>query len=751
MQRKHRDQVDGYIVKLYEKIASVPQQTSDKDAMFLIWMNFDYMDVIPVSDFHDFGKSLDAHDLKDREKFQSRQKMFIYPLGEDQGLILGDSVLKDAPLITLTFLDLERPLDMGIASDESSLQAKMIDCIECKNNVKGQLYGSLSIYDYVLVLRGKTYAELGQILSDYQKSLKDKNILLNKTYTIQGIDIKHSSSWKEEPDSDVSIRVSCKSYISSDQFYSDPVLKEALQEKYQVFSLMGKYDYDIMGKIKDTSKFIEFLGDSGEPSNLKKEIFKTNTRFMNLELDVENVVTKDLGQGSSEMSLKDDLDQWIESYLELNGLCPSIKESLLRLILRISQAITVVSRSGMKEDLRDLLFDFLAFLKIHQYEPENQDEFGEMINCINLLLDNRITAGMADFEMPHNVLRYSGADLKVLLAYSKYTDKLFSILQSYRRRETGSLKYVHLVTTGTGAKITATLYLGYCEQYRFININIPVNMLFEAQYVLPWITHEVGHFIRAGWKRCDRNAAYWKSVSRVLADKLYEYTNTDRLADFRNDIFLEQMADDLEGKKFDIYRENVYQYCQEIITKGVYGYKKSILIPYNHVENLMDKIEEITQILQKVYEESIADIFMIRVLGIKSLAEYLCIQNAYYHHINVDVRELPLQNISRIMAVSIIIEKLDIQEHNQIENHFQDVYRSCYDENILPIMKQMKEFKNYYFLEPLISFIKEQVEKGLNQLLENDELFDICHELRKSYNSLRRGDFKPFREFVEGV
>lgn len=49
----------------------------------------------------------------------------------------------------------------------------------------------------------------------------------------------------------------------------------------------------------------------------------------------------------------------------------------------------------------------------------------------------------------------------------------------------------------------------------------------------------------------------------------------------------------------------------------------SILIPYNHAENLMNRIEEITQILQKVYEESIADIFMIQVLNIKSLAEYL--------------------------------------------------------------------------------------------------------------------------------
>lgn len=101
--------------------------------------------------------------------------------------------------------------------------------------------------------------------------------------------------------------------------------------------------------------------------------------------------------------------------------------------------------------------------------------------------------------------------------------------------------------------------------------------------------------------------------------------------------------------------------------------------------------------------------------------------------------------------MSIIIEELDIQGYDQIGRHFQDVYNWCHDENVLLIMKQMKEYKNYYMLEPLISFVKEQVESGLNTLLREDKFSDICNELRESYNSLKVGDFIPFRDFVECV
>lgn len=751
MQENQNNPVDGYIVKLYKKIVNAPRHTFTGDAMFMIWMNFDCMDIIPVSDFHDFGKSLNASNLKDREKYQSRQKLFLYPLDEDQGLILNDSALEEFPLVAMTVLDLKGQRDTKTLSYERILRESLCGCIGNSTEVNGQLYGSLSVYDYVLVLRGKTYAELDKVLINFRRNVTEFGISSDKTYTIEGIDLKHRTFWKKEPDSSVSIRLSCASCVTAGNLLDNQELKEALQEGYQVFTLMGKYDYGIIGKIKSTQKFLDLFACGNLLASENADIYKTNTRFMNFEIDKEDSAAENNNQNLSAQSVHDDPGQYIRQYLELNGLCPSIKESLLRLILRITQAGSTVGSNKMKEDLKYILQSFLSFLCIHQYEAERQDEFGKIINCINLLLDNRITAGMSDFETPQSVLRYSGASLKVLLAYSDFADKLFSILQMYKEQNDQGLKYVHLVTTDTGAKITATVYLSYCEKYRFININIPVDLLFGVQYVLPWITHEVGHFIRGGWKRAERNAAYFWSVSRVIMEMLQEYVCQDKLVVKEKPSFPGEMLDESEGEKFDEYREDVCQYFQSIINRGVYGYNIKIFIPYNCASNLLSSTRDITLILQKVYEESIADIFMTQILQIDSLTEYLQIQSAYYRHINVNESELPLVNISRIMAVSVIIGKLDIKEYDKIRFYFTNFCDQCQNEEILPIVKQLKEYKQYYMIEPLVLFLGQQVEKGLKELLQGEDISAICRTLRNSYKNVKAGDFNSFKNFVEGT
>ncbi|MDE6749948.1 MAG: hypothetical protein K2K21_12940 [Lachnospiraceae bacterium] len=750
MQREQNNQVDGYIIKLYKKIVNVPQHTFTDDASFITWMNFDSMDIISVSDYHEFDKSLNASDLKDRERYQSRQKIYLYPLNEDQGLVLSDSALEKFPLIAMTFLDFSRQCGKQPLLNEKFLYEILDKCIDNNTNVKGQLYGSLSVYDYVLVLRGKTYAELDQVLNNFRRIIIESDISYNKTYTIEGVDLKYQALWEEEPDSNVSIRISCASCVTAENLRGNQELQDALQDGYQIFSLMGKYDYDITGKIKNTQKFLALFAHGNLFSSENENIYKTNTRFMSVETDECDLAEVNTTQSTDIQSVQDDTNQYIDQYLELEGLCPSIKESLLRLILRITQSCSSVGRNEIKKDLKNILQDFLKFLNIHQYEAERQDEFGRIINCINLLLDNRITAGMSDFETPHNVLRYSGANLKVLLAYSKFADKLFKILQLYKERNEQVLKYVHLVTTDTGAKITATVYLSYCERYRFININIPVDLLFDVQYVLPWITHEVGHFIRVGWQRAERNAAYFWSVSRVIMEMLKEYAGSDKVIG-EGSLLLGKAANKEEGEKFDEYREDVCQYYQSIINRGVYGYNIKLYIPYNCSEELLSKTRDITSILQKVYEESIADIFMAQVLEIDSLTEYLQIQSAYYRHINVNESELPLINISRIMAVSVVLVKLDVKDYDKIKQYFRSFYDQCQNETIKSIAKQLKEYKHYFMIEPLVSFLGKQVETELRELLHQEGVSDICGKLRRIYKNIKSGDFRAFRDFVEGL
>lgn len=746
--RSGTDTTDGYIIKLYKKIPNAPKKATIREAMFMTWTNFDCMDVLPVSGYQGFSKSLGS-DLKEQEKYNIRQKLFLYPVSPEQHLLSNDnSELESYPLFTLTVLDLEKPSGMDLVSYRNKLCQCLEDCLREESSIKGQVYGCLSIYDHALVMRGKSYTKLVHVLAAYCRKLIENNVGIRKTYTIPGLDLKHCSAWQETSSLTVSVRLSCTSQVTAGALTQNSSITDALTLKYPIFSVLGKYDYDIIGEVRDTTKFVALFLDSGALSPATKGIHKTNTRFL-LQEDWAS---------SSELNFPDtetaeaELNDFIRRSEELNSLCPSIRESLLRLILRLFQTSASISDDGMRKNLKETLDRFLDFLSIHQTESDQQDSFAQMINCLNLLLDNRVTAGMSDFETPQNVLRYSGANLKVLLAYGAYVENLFFILQSYKDLNKEPLHYVPLVTTDTGAKITATIYLSSCPRYRFININIPVDLLFEVQNVLPWLTHEVGHFIRAGWSREKRNAAYFWSMSRAASKMLdlyiaEEYMPSDNPTAMENFLAV-PVPEDQKGTKFDQYRDFVCQYYQSILLRCTYDYNARLQLPQSHTGTLLSALEEIADILQKVYEEAIADIFMIRVLGIDNLNEYLRIQHAYYEHINQSSGNLPLANVSRIIAVSIIIKKWNPADYENIYDNFSRLYEESGGGRMEPLLNQLKSYEDYYLIEPLVIFLRQTVESGLEQLLQRTGISDVCGWLRKQYKNLRTENFDAFLDFI---
>lgn len=744
----------GYVVKLYKKVASESQKATIQDAMFMTWTNFDCMDVLPISSFRGFGRRLMDNELKEREKYDSRQKLFLYPVGTDQRLLSDDeSELAGYPLIMLTVLDLKSHSGMKWASYRSILSQSLAKCIKKESNIKGQLYGCLSIYDYALVMRGSSYKGLVRVLAAYRKMLIESGIYFRRAYTIAGLDLKHCSAWQEPSPLRVSVRLSCTSQMATEYFTENENIKKALQPGYQAFSIFGKYDYDIVGDIRDTNEFVNLFFKDGalSPARAGIGIQKTNTRFM-LEENWETSSVPD-PSGKPSHSTEEELKEFIWRSKNLGLLCPSIRESLLRLVLRLFQACSTISDEKMRGSLRDTLSYFLDFLKLHQEEGDQQDTFARMINCFNLLLDNRVTASMSDFETPQNVLRYSGANLKVLLAYALYVDKLIGVLQFYKDQRNEHLRYVPLVTTDTGAKITATIFLSGCERFRFININIPVDLLFEVQNVLPWLTHEVGHFIRAGWSRENRNAAYFWSMSRVATKMLDAYIANEYTQSSDNSamaaFLMAPVPERQGGMKFDQYRDSVCQYYQSIFLRCTYEYNSKLQIPQSHTGVLMASLEEIAAILQKVFEEAIADIFMIRILEIKDLIEYLQIQNAYYQHVKQSLRHLPLENISRIVAVSIIIQKWDQQDYEGIKDNFSRIYDQYKNDQMEPMLDQLKEYEDYYMIEPLVLFLNKYVESGLECLLQEEQIINVCKYLRKHYKSLRTGNFDAFLDFID--
>lgn len=723
-------------------------------------MNFDCMDIFPVGRFEEFNSSIDDLGQKARGRYGYRQKMLLYSLDGGGGLLEGGGELRGLPLIALTVLD--------IATDPAHRSEQEAKCRECLRGVlskasaggalKGEVMGSLSIYDHILVLRGDRYAKIDAVLADCRKALEEAGIQVNKMYTTAGIDLGDIEHWTETG-LKVSIRLSCTSKITPERLQKDPQIQKALT-KYQVYSILGKYDLDIIGEIQDNKEFVKLFLDNGCLSSENSDVHSSNTRFLNLYLrngDEEHLTAEEAGHGSGPEGDRafseqddEDLKEYMDRYEEIKGLSSGIREALLRLILRTFQASAAISDREMTHIHKQILEDFLDFLRIHQDEDEMQEEFAQMINVMNLLLDNRVSAGMADFETPQNVLRYSGSSLKVLLKYSGFVGGLKRILTLNKEAHGQDLEYVLSVTADTGAKITATVYLSYCKKYRFININIPVDLIFDIRYVIPWLTHEVGHFIRAEWTRRERNAAYHTCINRAVMHLLRPYMGDDLVpVSERSDLDLTSLRGDTEagdGRKFDLYRSETRQFYEAVIYRSVFDHSYGIKVPYSAARELYGKMERITTIMQNVFEESIADIFMIRVLDITDLDRYLCIQKQYFDHINVSV--LAMENVSRILAVCAVMMEVDPKDHAEMGRRFSSYFGRVTGE-LKPLTEQLGRYDRYYLLEPLIIFLQGYVVTGLNKLLAGEKAAEICQKLREGYRLLSDDTFEGYLQFLD--
>lgn len=780
---------NGYIVRLYKREANISDITILNDSMFLTWMNFDCMDIVKVHRFQDYNNSVDLADVNDREIYTARQKFFIYNLNMDEKeisfcakgeeLLSTAETLKDFPLITLTMLNIQQNMDSSDSLSDGSQCRKELQvflketCLQ-HENVRGQLYGSLSTYDYVLVFRGNDYREIDDILSACRERMLSKDIVFNKMYTIAGIDYRYVNAWKVDG-LKVSVRLSCKSDVTECSLLNNAMLGVALH-KPEIYSILGQYDFDIIGTVKSAEKFVALFLNDGLLSGKWDNIHKTNTRFLHMR----SIPASDVRQGISvsgpekrKNKFKENVEmpkEFRDLYDKIEGLSPSLREALSRLILRTFQVIITTNHSKMSGNLKRKLHDFLDFIYCHQRDKENlaveedkiQDVYAGMISTFNLLLDNRISAGISDFETPQQVLRYSGSSMKVLIAYSSYVDRLLEILEHNKNNENraheekDALKYIAFVTAEPVTRVSATVSLSYSRQYRFINISIPIDLLFEVDNVLAWITHEAGHFIRAGWNRRERNAAYKRSVGRGLAEKLMPYKSSAFETRFQEAthemkpeyLMMEREQDGEEGKKFDDYRKKVKEFFQAAIVQYTQNYNREFRIPYDRARDLYDDLEEITSSLQRIYEEAIADMFMLQVLGIKELAEYLKIHEAYFHRIDIDVNNLPQETISRIIAVSIVIAGIAPDDYEGIKTYFSGACSMCSDDGILPILKGLRDYSNYYLLEPLVFFLISYVKSGLESLLEEEKIKVNWQKIKDSYTSVKRGRFEDYIQFV---
>ena len=753
---------NGYIIKFYKQISSTNYLNLLGNAHFVVWSSFDAMEINNINNFSEFENSPDV--CKEEEQVHNRQKLLLLSYLHDEKNIFacGDnSSLNKLPLIAVTMINFG---ESGTCNCDTNLK-KLVNLLNKPLSINGieitrtdlrwQLFRTVSSYDCVLVLRSNSYYTMDNVLRYLRKS---DGINLSKTYTLTGIDSVNSIFWKEPRNTEVSVKISTISDINPEFLASNFELEnknKSILEPTQncsLYSVFGKYDLNIMGKLYNPKAFLDLFLKGGLFSTENNYIYRTSTQFLceiNSEEDeIKNKIKK--------QSIDD--SAFIKRLDKINNLNfpKSIKSSVNRLALRAHQADLSVYTNNKKQNFNEILDAYIDFFSDNSNMINYLSEIAKIIQSLDLFLDNRISVNVTDFENPHATMRFSGSVSKLIIAYSNFTENLIDLLKFNKETSGSNIKYLQYVTANIGTRLTASSYMPYNDNYRFINIKIPVDFIMELRYMIPWLTHEVGHFMRAGWKRNDRNQACFRSTFRGFIRLIEMYVDKEKIEDNLEPIvplaYMLNNKDEDEEIDFETHCDCMIRYFIYILSLSAYKGGTKIRIPYNKLSIFIENIKQLCEDMKEAYEESIADIFMIKTLNIVNLSNYLDILKKYYKSCQPSLDNLPVSAGLRIASVSLVLLNVDENTTNIERRNILIQYRNQEkDEDIKHILDLVIEGCYMDCASSLVSFLKNFVVCGLTNLYsKNDKAANMQSKLAKSYKELcdGKGDLDSCFKFI---
>ena len=788
-----KNKYQGYTIKLYKKINSYGKSTSavPADSEYLVLMNFDGMRIIKVDSFEEFGKSLRPDTIEDIDMSCERQKLYLYStdINKDIFGLREEEKYRECPLIVITMLNF-----VGRDSEKEQIKRELVQesldlLIEShtdeKNKIIYDVMGTLGSHDCVIVFRSNSYSRVSELLFSLRKKLYEEQHPLGTTYSIQSLKKKYSQYWTGAGDekSYASIRITLNASENPGTLYEEykgnPGFINSIADS-EAYTTFGKYDMGIEGQIVDKQEFLKLYESNGYFSGSNPQIHKTNTRILNYIPCNLGTTAQENENGSQQEPSEGIEDSGTLTYkgykqracgmiqkLKESNASAKLQQSILRLIIRVFQANISVYTSESNECYFDLLEGVLEFVNLEGVN--SQEIIAGLVTDLNILLDNRISSNTRDFEIPHSSMRFSGSSTKLLAAYSNLMADLVEIVKLNKKKRNENTEFLAFVTADIDSKIGTKMYANG-EEKKILNTKIPVDMMFNVHYAIPWLVHEMGHFLRIGIQREKRNRAYFQCTCYAFHLIAREYLNPVfvRGKEIRSlsgvcnaKCCKEYWA--CRGRKhciyerFDDYSALVLKYWNMYVIQS--GCRDDFLyqLPESKKGFYIDEMGAICRDIKNAFEEAVADMFMINVLQIKSKETYLEIMTEYFKNNKIMLNEQLHANIViRIQSILMMIccEKTDAQD-NYVEflNCLMEIQRS---ENVSEEVRTLAEILskqiNYYGIAgKLFEYLKSEVDDGMKKLLEEQDSENRVSELRKLYVGIHDNpeDFKRYVDFID--
>lgn len=683
---------NGYILKFYKKIKNINKGNECFD--FVSFMNFDGVKVFPVNCFSDYQKkTIDFNNPSEYDMNCSRQKLFIYDydinysnLKENEDIF--DTNLSDFsktyPILSISIINLKKT---AIEKDTIKKIKQILD----KKSLKYKIFGSLSVNKFVIVYRCKTFSELFKC-NVYSLYPKLENI--HSTYTIPCLLLSCASYWKEKDGLDISIRSSIE---PQNQYYNTTVPRKTVLngkrvyglKKVKKYNVFGKYDLDIRGTIDSSRNFVENFKSgifSQRPGEVNSLIRNTNTRFI-YECKPGIVEKTDYNPDKVNKSIiefQNNVSRISSSIISEHSNSSDFNQNLARLWLRTYQLLIRGRNNPMLDELCVIIEKYfkLANEYIDDLDFANSITLG--LKSLNTLIDNRELNDFFEFENPHSNLMFSGCNTSLLSAYSNMAKKAFSVVKEINGE---SKEYISYITCDGYAEVSAREMFAGNDNCYYINIRIPTELMFDFKNLVCFILHEIGH----NWDCLNNkdNELLEMFLDLSLRNLLIESKS-------RKDVCTN---DDIDAIKE--YTLNFLSH-QNRLSEEVYNSISSVLV-HNQICHSIDeshllakKIVNNLKIFDSAIEEAIADIFMIKFIGITSEEVYfnLVVDYLKYKNIHLDSAEFQKNNYSytlfmRVAIVLIFLQSTDINNPTEtrekiertIENYIAKAEKSGFNSN----------------------------------------------------------------------
>ncbi len=532
-------------------------------------------------------------------------------------------------VITEIKLNIPNSLDTLLQMDYSNYytycERKINEILLQKSNVKPKIlfhqFYSLGYSDLVIVFRGQSYYEIMNLLLCLRDITADDNNINNgklkvsntkiisSTYSITGVDLQQYLYVRQENVS-LSVRISLKPGCDLNKAVCK--ISECLQlQKDKIRPVFGKYDLDVIFTTTDPRDYIKVCGINFDSilnprsNEYHDYINYRNTRWIGNFDDMTLLPGSLLSQviniyydNKQPVKISAESDKTKELYyvckfLEKSCVLPEPLFSAFWLLTKCYIQIMQndVSDIILSREMEIILTYFISMffwnLSLNDDEQKTIRKSGKLsrnidrkqstldiksfekgIKIFNDVMQNRIHASRMIFEMPSYNQNIIDTSTDIAKVYSNIVSIVQNVLPILKNNHSG-VDTVFFVTFNNTLEIeTHSLFplLSETSKKRLIGIHLNNTSLYDFKYSIPYIFHEIGHYIDP-IKNGEINRAYHDClcyiISQIIFGELFDSpTFGESTRRFNKPILRKSISEIIQSFKEEIINETTIEFDQ---------------------------------------------------------------------------------------------------------------------------------------------------------------------------------------------